>query len=166
MEARPRIKIQLTTIDKIIEVFGWIALVSVWILAIYFYKTLPDIIPIHFNASGEADNYGNKATLFVLPVLGTITFTGLTFVNRLPHIFNYPANITTDNALPHYTNATRAIRWIKTIIQLIFILIILFTNLAVKEKSLGLGMWLLPIILIPVLVPTIYFVVRSYKIGK
>ena len=33
------------------------------------YRDLPDIIPIHWNAAGEADRYGARVTIFLLPLI-------------------------------------------------------------------------------------------------
>lgn len=55
-----------TPIQELIIIL--IALVPFIYLATIF-STLPDIIPIHFNANGTADSYGNKNTILLLPIL-------------------------------------------------------------------------------------------------
>ena len=37
--------------------------------ALYLFPTLPATIPTHFNASGEADAWGDKSSIFLLPVI-------------------------------------------------------------------------------------------------
>ena len=37
--------------------------------ALYLFPSLPEIIPTHFNASGEADAWGNKSSIFLLPLI-------------------------------------------------------------------------------------------------
>lgn len=37
--------------------------------AYYLFPTLPEIIPTHFNATGEADAWGNKSSIFLLPLI-------------------------------------------------------------------------------------------------
>ena len=42
--------------------------------AYYLYPTLPQIIPTHFNASGEVDAWGDKSTIFLLPgIMGVVS---------------------------------------------------------------------------------------------
>lgn len=41
--------------------------------ALYLYPTLPEIIPTHFNIKGEADGYGSRGTIFLLPLIMGIT---------------------------------------------------------------------------------------------
>ena len=63
MKNRPKIELQLTQRDKILEVIGWILLIGIWILTFTNYFDLPETIPIHFNAAGEADGFGSKLSL-------------------------------------------------------------------------------------------------------
>lgn len=43
--------------------------------AIYLYPNLPEIIPTHFNIKGEADGFGSRETIFLLPSI--MGFVGL-----------------------------------------------------------------------------------------
>ena len=120
MEDRPKIKLQLGVADIILESLGWLAILAIWGLVIANYSNLPISIPTHFNAAGAPDRYSGKTTLFVLPIIGTITFIGMTFLNKFPEIFNYPTEITTSNASAQYLNSTRMMRYLKMILVVIF----------------------------------------------
>ena len=161
METRPRIKLTLSPFDKTLEWAGKVLLLLMWGLTIFALCTLPDIIPIHFNAAGQADNHGNKITLLVLPVLGTILYFGMTELNKYPHIFNYLTQITADNAERQYSMETRMLRFLKSAILLIFSMIILLTYLAATGSVNGLGAWFLPVILGIILLPTIILIIQS-----
>ncbi|MES2373785.1 MAG: DUF1648 domain-containing protein [Bacteroidota bacterium] len=163
MEARPKIKLTLSPLDNALELTGKIFLLVLWGLIAYTYFKLPATIPIHFNASGQADGYGNKATLLLLPALATLLYVGLTQLNKYPHIFNYMGNITEDNALRQYTIATRMLRFIKVAILLIFSLVILFVYLTINGVTKGLGSWFLPFTLTLFLVPVIITISQSLK---
>ena len=63
------------------------------------YFELPEIIPTHYNEAGEADSYGDKLNILALPIISTLLFIGLTILNKRPHLFNYPSEITKENAL-------------------------------------------------------------------
>src|SRR5947208_4229548 len=145
MEPRPRLKLTLSPLDKVLELASKVFLVVTWCLAVYTFFKSPPIVPTHFNASGEADNYGSKWTVLILPVIGTIIYFGLTQLNNYPQVFNYMTKITTGNAQKQYTMATRMLRFLKLAILVIFSLIILFTYLATIGVTNGLGFWFLPI---------------------
>jgi len=165
MEERPKIKLELTTADKTFEIIGWLLVISVWGLTITNYANLPETIPTHYNAAGQADRFGGKATILTLPLIATVLFVGLTILlNKFPHIFNYPTNITQDNALRQY--ATRMIRYLKLIIVVIFGLIEFKTIQIANGQADGLGIWFLPMTLGLIFIPLIYFVVKLFKAKK
>jgi uncharacterized membrane protein len=163
MEERPKIKLELTTADKTFEIVGWLLIVAVWGLTIINYSNLPDTIPTHYNGAGQADGFGGKLTILTLPLIATILFIGMTVLNKFPHIFNYPTNITKDNAFIQYTNATRLIRSLKLIIVVIFGLIALKTIQNANGVADGLGVWFLPLTMGMIFIPLTYFVIKSFK---
>ncbi len=162
-EERPKITLIPTTADKLVDLLGWLILLALWGLTISHFSTLPDTIPTHFNASGEADGFGSKASIIGLPVIATLLFVGLTVLNRYPHIFNYPTAITEDNALRLYTLATRMLRYLKLVLVLVFGGIEFMTIQHATRKAAGLGAWFLPLTLVLIFIPLIYFVIKSIK---
>ncbi len=164
MEVRPKLKIELNSIDILAEIIGWVVLVSIWVIAISNFQNLPDQIPIHFNAYGQVDSYGSKSTIFMLPIIGTILFIGLTILNNFPHIFNFPVKIHLENAKSQYKNATRLIRFLKLFIVFILLVIVLKTLETTNHKSEGLGIWFLPLFIgLTISLLTIFVVKASRK---
>ena len=162
-EERPKITLIPTTADKLVDLLGWIILLALWALTITHYSTLPDTIPTHFNGAGEADGFGSKASIIGLPFIATLLFILLTILNRYPHIFNYPSPVTQDNALRLYTLATRMLRYLKLVLLVVFGGIGLMTIQHATGKGAGLGVWFLPLTLVLIFLPLIYFVVKSVQ---
>ena len=162
-EERPKLKIQLTSTDQIFELLGWGVLLALWVWTGTSYSSLPDTIPTHFNAAGEADGFGRKASIVSLPVVASLLYIGLTLLNRVPHSFNFPTPVTQDNALPQYTNATRMIRYLKLILVLVFAGISYQTIQQANGTGEGLGLWFLPLTLVLIFVPLIHFVIKSFQ---
>jgi uncharacterized membrane protein len=158
METRPKIEIESTLVDKTIEALGWLALTILWALPILNYNILPQTIPTHFNAVGNIDAYGSKMTIFLLPLIGSVIFITLTIVNRFAHVFNYPVKITTENAKIQYTVAVRMMRYLKLSLVIIFTFISVWTINAAKGTAHGMGIWMLPLILILIFAPMVYFI--------
>ncbi len=165
MPQRPKVEITLTKRDRFIDKAGWICLAALWAMTIFAYGNLPETIPTHFGAGGEADDHGSKMTLFFLPVFGALSYIGLTVLNFYPHIFNYPTAITAENAQRQYTNATRMIRYMKFAIVFVMLLIVFMTYNAVITGSGRLGSSFLPLFIVAVLIPLVYFTVKAIK-GK
>ena len=163
MNKRPRIKLQLKQTDKVLEVVGWVSVLGIWALTLTNYSILPEIIPIHFNGAGKADGFGNKTHIFVLPIISTLLFIGLTILNKHPHIFNYPSQITKENAVDQYTNATRMMRVLKLVIVLLFGLIVFKTIQNVNGHAGWLGTWFLPLTMGMIFIPMLYFLIKYLK---
>ena len=161
--ARPKIKIELTTTDKVVEILGWFVFLAIWIFTISSYSSLPDTIPIHYNGVGKADGFGDKINILLLPFIATILFVGMTIANKFPHVFNYPTKITEENAFRQYTNATKMMRYLKLIIVVLFSLIALKTIQGTRGNSSGLGIWFLPLTMCLIFIPLIYFINKSFR---
>ena len=161
MGDRPKIKVPFTAADKALEVAGGMALLSLWAMVIYFYPQLPDTVPIHFNLSGEADGFGGRRMMFLLPVIATLIFTVLTALSAYPHTFNYPVTITEDNALRQYTIAVRMMRFLKLGVVILFGVIEYGTVRTALGEAEGLGSGFMFLVFALVLVPVLYSLVRS-----
>lgn len=121
-------------------------------------------MPVHYDLSGEIDRISGKENIFALPIVATILFLGLTILNRFPHHFNYLSKITEENAYRQYSIATKMIRFLKLIVVIVFGLIVWKTIQNVQGTAEGLGMWFLPIIIAPIVIPMIFFIVKSFKV--
>lgn len=163
MEKRAILKIARTRSDNIIEYISLITLISIWIYVFFSYFNLPQTIPTHFNLSGEVDGYGNKAILFLLAIVPTIIGVGLSVLNNYPHLFNYPVTITADNAEYYYTNATRMIRYLKLCICILFAAILFEVNMSAVHSSNTFGPWFVPFAIVFVLLPIVFFTIKSRK---
>ena len=166
MEKRPKIEIKLTQTDKILEAIGYSMLVIYWVMTIVSFSTLPENIPIHYNGLGEVDNYGGKASIFLLPIIGTFLFTILTVLNKNPENFNYNVEINEENAEKQYTNSTKMMRLMKLIVVFIFLMIDYLTIQTSKGNSEGLGKWFLPLTFGLIFIPMGYFAYKSHKFKK
>ena len=93
-------------------------------------------------------------------------FIGLTVINKYPHLFNYPSEITKENALHQYTKASRMIRFLKFIIMIIFGLIVFKTIQNANGNANGLGAWFLPLTMGMIFIPIIYVLINTNKKKK
>ncbi len=166
MTKRPKIKIKLSPLDWLIELAAFLVLFVFWSVLLWTFNDLPEQIPTHFNAAGQADAFGSKSNLFSLPIISTVMVIGLTFLNRYPHLFNYPQEITDTNAEYQYRWACRLIRWLKLVVALIFSAIgltVIWTDDATQD---GLGWWFLPSTLLLVFGSILFFIYKSLKDNK
>lgn len=163
MTDRPNIQPNLTATDTLLEIGGGLALVAIWLLIVLHYTELPNIIPIHYNAAGDADAFGAKTNILVLPIIASLLYFGLTALNKYPYIFNYPAAITKENALKQYTYATRLIRFLKLAIVFIFGCIVWTTIHYDTKNGNTLESWFLPVAVGLLFLPLMFYILKAVK---
>ncbi len=160
---RPKIKLKLTKTDKIIEGISTLGIITLLILPCYYYDQLPESIPTHFNGSGQADAFGDRSTVFLIPVFALISYISLTALSRFPHIFNYPTEITEENAAEQYAKATSLVRILNLIVIFVMGYITLQTIQTALGNSEGLGSMFLICFIIIMQIPVFYFVFSRKK---
>lgn len=163
MKLRPRIKMELSFLDKFIEVISWMLLVAIWCILLINFSSLPDLVPTHFNFTGRPDATGAKWSLFILPGVATILFACISWINKFPHRFNYPVVITPENAFRQYSNANLMFRYMKLILLVIFGMITVKSMMISTGLANGLGILFLPMTLGFVLGPLAYFIFKAFK---
>ena len=164
MNPKPKIELTLSTLDRSLELFSNILLIVMWLLTIFVFIKSPTIIPTHFNASGVPNDYGNKNSMLLLPVIATFIFFVITWLNKYPHLLNYGTTITVDSARKQYAQATTLLRFLKLGILIIFTLLILLTYLTSTGTISNLGNWFLPTLIVLMLVPVAIPIIISLKI--
>lgn len=151
---RPKIKVPYQSVDYVMELICIALLILMWAYAIVEYTNLPDIIPTHFNSAGIADDYGSKSTIFIMPVIGSLTYILFFVLNLYPHIHNYSVNITSENALKNYRFSSRFLRTVNVLICLLFAYITYHIVESATVSKTGIGSFFLPVVIgVSVLLP-------------
>ena len=160
---KPILKLKPTQNDVLADRFAWTVLLFLWLYVIISYIKLPEIIPTHFNAKGQVKGYGSKMTIWILPSVLTIIVSGITILNKYPHIFNYLQPITPENAQRQYALATRMLRYLKLSVVIIFSFICIGTISTADKQNVGLGIWILPLSLAFIFAPIIIYFYKANK---
>ncbi|MBI1306320.1 MAG: DUF1648 domain-containing protein [Bacteroidetes bacterium] len=115
---RPKIKIEKTLSDRVLELISLVGLIVMIVIPIVRYNKLPDHIPIHFGADGNANRIAAKISIWILPAIGLFMYILLTALTRSPEMYNYPVEITRTNAHRQYRLSQRMLRIIAVIVVL------------------------------------------------
>lgn len=162
---RPVLEIPLSLPEKILQGVSATLLVASIVIPLLFLGSLPDRVPIHFGFLGEANAWGGRGSLFILPAVNLIFFAGLTLLERFPHIYNYVVEINQENAQFQYQNARSMVVWLKATILASFAYIEWgIVQVAVKGNG-GIGMAFLPVNLLLLVGVIGYHIYRMMK-GK
>jgi len=154
MNKRPRIKIPLTALDYILEIVALLVVLATIILYVVYWIFSPEEYSIKI------------LLLFTLPITSIFIYAMLTILNKYPHIFNFPVNVTEENAFFLYKTATRMMRWIKLLCCLLFAYIVwVIAKEAITYQEFGLDVifWLL---IASTIIYPIFMIVRIIKYDK
>lgn len=87
--------------NKVVYKFINVAcLVIILISVLYIVIKWPSIsneVPIHYNALGEADGFGDKKSIIMLPILNFIMFGMIWLSEKFPSMWNTGVKITPEN---------------------------------------------------------------------
>ncbi|WP_227396338.1 DUF1648 domain-containing protein [Jeotgalibacillus aurantiacus] len=160
---RPVVSIKQSLGEKLFSAVSIACLLLAVGYLILSWKELPEQVPLHFNASGEADRYGSKATVVILPVLGLLIWGGLTALERVPHTYNYLVKITEENADKQYRIGVWMINVTKNLSVLLFAYLIYETVMMGKQESEQLTAGILPAFLILIFGTLAWAIFRMVK---
>ena len=159
---------RLDFIDRSMNVLYWVVIALLWLYTATNYFSLPGEIPIHFDWSGQPDNTGARYILWLLPAMATVIGVVFMVLERSPHIFNYPFEITKNNAERQYLLAVRLLKVLRISIALLFSFVVYTIIEFVKTGESFNSIEFLLILLVLIIVPLgVYFYVahRARKLG-
>jgi uncharacterized membrane protein len=59
---------------NVIDSLSVVVLILGWRLALSVYPRLPERVPVHFGLTGEADRWGGRWMIFLIPLVSTVIF--------------------------------------------------------------------------------------------
>lgn len=125
----------------LIDSLAIVVLIVGWWVAFGSYPRLPETIPVHFGLRGEADGWGRRWMIFLMPIIGTVIFT----IQYL--VFNY-GMVNARRPVPE------AARIPLHLLLLEMTLIFAYVTWRMSEhafgRARGLGVWFLPATLLAI----------------
>ena len=92
-----KIKLPVTLYQRILSILSFLLLAGQILCLILRCNHLPDEIPTHFGLSGQADAYGSKGSVILLPVISILIYLLMIFVEKFPELWNVPGHVTPEN---------------------------------------------------------------------
>lgn len=117
---QPIREIPRTPVETMLMLVAALSVLFMIVTTVDAWDELPEVIPTHFNAAAEADGWGSRGTILILPIVGAVSVVGLSLLRRIPHKFNYPFAITEENAERQYQLAILMIAAISAEVALLF----------------------------------------------
>jgi uncharacterized membrane protein len=133
--------------ERIMQIAATGAIMTLLAYAVYVWPELPATVPTHFGLSGSPDAWGSRTSLLVLPAMAAVLFMFLTFLERVPHTYNYPIEVTVVNAPIVYALGRRLVLSVKLILVATFGLIFRTSAQVALGQATALPGWFLPAVL-------------------
>ena len=157
-EYRPEITLPKSTLQKIANAVGYGVFIIGILYSIISLPTLPSEVPIHFNFAGEADGWGSKYVLLLLPFIGVVLVLALEAVEKRPYLHNYPQYINEANVRQFYGVSVRTSNLTKNGTLLFFGLLQIDIVQSAKEAQFTFGSILVGIIVVALFVPIVWHI--------
>lgn len=103
------------------EVSALFFLLAAWVVGVWIQFDGRAEVPLHFNARGEVDSWGDASTTLLLPAIALVLYGLLTWVQRHPRWCNYPVEITDANREQAYRQMSRIVYRIKVLVMALFL---------------------------------------------
>ncbi len=132
-------------------------------LVIQAWPNLPATIPIHFDAAGNADGFGPKGMIWLLPAIGVVMVPAMLFLRRFPWLSNVPFEITEENAAYQYGLIVRLLSLLACFVSLLFLLLVYDTLTIAFGGSSLLGWLFMPIFLSGIMGPIIWYFIAALR---
>lgn len=161
---RPKMDIPKTTSEWLWDILGYAFFIGSILLLVMVWNTLPEEVPAHYNAKGEVDRWGSKWELIILPIISFFLLLFLSFLERHPEWHNYPTRFNESNAKSFYLLSRKLLNVEKNICMIVLSGVVYLSIAVPLGWSNGVGIWILPLIVIPVLLPIIMMIFQQRKI--
>ncbi|MDR1273079.1 MAG: DUF1648 domain-containing protein [Odoribacteraceae bacterium] len=108
--------------DRVVEILALLALLGAFYPLLFLNKLGEGVLlPVHYNTSGQVDGWGGKWFLWLLPLIATVFYAGLSLLGRYPRILNYPREgVATRDESSALRLVTAMLRYMKLLVLLIF----------------------------------------------
>jgi hypothetical protein len=117
---RPVIDPERTPWDRVAEFLSLLAVAWLVLMPLLGWSAIPEQVPRHFEFTGTTTAWTGRISIIFPVLIGVAMYAGLTLLNRVPHIFNYPWPITEQNARTQYQLARSMLSWLKLVVVTMF----------------------------------------------
>jgi uncharacterized membrane protein len=110
-EERPRVQPAITGLTRAARVASLVITGAGVAATLIAWPSLPEVVPVHWNAGGAVDAEGPRSMVLVLAAVWLALVTALGWLSRHPRAFNYPVEVTPRNAARVYGEGVALMAW-------------------------------------------------------
>lgn len=109
---------------RLVSLLGIVALTA---YVLWRYPSLPDVVPTHFDFTGQPDDFGNRSSLLWLAGGALGMGALIAWLSGKPNVLNYPGEVTEANAQRLYREGERMMVWVLAGVAVVYFGIVLQT---------------------------------------
>lgn len=150
-------KTRYTVFQIVLERCAFLILVLSFAFLVGIYGKLPEVIPTHWDLAGKIDSYGDKTSIWFLAAIDLFLYVLLSAVTFFPKSWNVPGKVTDENCYFIYHNTK------SMLISMKLCVVIMMTVILIESiSSLELGGLFLPLSMVLVFAPMIYYLIKMH----
>lgn len=163
MNTRPKFRPPRKLVDRLLESIAICGVLLGVYLVIRGWSSLPATIPTHFDAAGNADGWGPKYMIWLLPAISVVMIPLMLFLRRFPWLSNTPIKITEENVKHQYALIVRLLSVLACVISLLFLALVYDTISIAGGGSSYLGTWFMPVFITPIIGTLLWYFVSAIR---
>lgn len=106
--------------QRVLNLLSFLLFLGLFLYPALIWSKIPEEIPTHYNFAGEADAFGSKSSMLILPIIGAFLYGLMLFVSHFPSIWNVPVKITAENKDWVYGNVKNLLSTMNFLIMLLY----------------------------------------------
>lgn len=126
---------------------------------IFAWSSIPEKIPMHYDALGNVDRWGEKGEVMILPIISWIMYLFMTGMGFVPALWNTGVKVTQENQVRVYRTLKYLMETMKLIVVLDFSILTIYSLLGKNLPS-----WFTIAILIVVFGNLLFWIFRLSKV--
>ncbi len=155
--------IPLSPLEMLFDALAIAGTLALIIMTVYYWPYMPEIVPSHFDASGQVNGWSSRSSMLALPIIGVFMVVLMEVLCRFPKIYNYPVKITPDNAARQFLLARTLLKYIAAMIACLFAYIVWMTSRVALGQISGGTPYDFIIIIAASIAPTIVYFIAAAR---
>ena len=143
--------------DWLLEILSIVGLVGVFIYTAYYFRRLPEVIPVNFDAQGSPGDTGSRLTIWIIPAICLLINVLLPKGVRQFGLVSSPRFLKRVFTQNQFNGRIRLLRYNKTVLTWgLFYLTASSIRITLHSGN-GIGDWFIPVFLAALILPMLYY---------
>lgn len=150
---------EMTPQDWLMEICALSGLVAMLAYVAFHYSRLPDMIPVHLDTRGNAEGFGNREQVWILPGISFLLYLIMPQVLRFKMILNSSRFLYRVRTQKQFNGRIRLLRFQKMILIWGFFNLSATTIRLSLHPGTGISAWFFPVFICLLVIPSLSYLI-------